>query len=138
MGSQATGVIAIGQQATGVIAIGQLARGVVVVGQLAAGVIAFGQLAIGLGWAGGMVGAGAVRGPGLLIDGFYGELKFGDLRRGRLGRTTWRPRVERTRPWRSVAMIVITLIVMRVAVGPLIHELVRAGGILREPPAPLR
>ncbi len=138
IGQQATGVIAIGQLATGVIAVGQLARGVIVIGQLAVGVVSFGQLAVGLGWVGGMLGAGAVRGPGLLVGGFYGRLGLGDLRRGRLNRVAWRERHEMTRPWRLLAMIVIAAVVVHVAVRPVVHELTRVGGILRDPPAALR
>jgi hypothetical protein len=132
-----TGVIAIGQGATGVIAIGQLARGVVAFGQLAIGVVAFGQVALGLGWAGGMLSLGGVEGPNLLGTGTFGRLGFRSLVTLR-----W-ARFERYRPtgrhWRVLGVVVwlaVGAVVWFGVLAPLIDDLTRQGGILRDPPGP--
>ena len=137
IGQQATGVIAIGQLSTGVVAIGQLSRGVIVIGQLSVGVICIGQLAVGLGWVAGMLGIGALDGGALASLGLYGHLPFGALRRGRLGELRWQPGAIRSW-WRAVVFAAIAALVVWVALAPVVHELVRVGGILREPPPPLR
>lgn len=137
VGQQATGVIAIGQLSTGVIAIGQLSRGVVVVGQLAVGIVSIGQLAVGLAWVAGMVGIGGLDGGALVSLGLYGELPFGALRRGRLGELRWRPGAVRS-AWRALVLIGIGVLVVWIAMVPLVQEFTRVGGILRDPPPPLR
>ena len=133
IGQLATGVIAIGQLATGVVAIGQLSRGVFAVGQLSVGVVSLGQLSAGLAWAGGMVGIGGTAGPGLVL--------------GLLGRLRLRPRVqfERARPHRTLSIVLrafvgvgLVALVWFVALGPLLHELTRVGGVFRSPPRVLR
>jgi hypothetical protein len=137
VGQFATGVIAIGQGAQGVIAIGQLSRGVIAVGQLALGVVAFGQLAVGF-WSGGMVSLGVVRGPALFGAGTFARLGARDLVHLRWHRGRWLPRRG---TWRAVAGIVtavVVVIVGRFAVEPVIHELTRVGGILRDPPRRLQ
>lgn len=133
IGQQATGVIAVGQLATGVIAVGQLARGVIVVGQVAIGAAVFGQLVAGLAWAGGMLGIGALRGPGLAVGGLYGSLPWSELRRGRVGTVAWSPNASRCW-WRALVLAALILIVARLAVLPLLHELTRTGGVFGSPP----
>lgn len=132
IGQLATGVIAIGQLATGVIAVGQLSRGVFAVGQLSLGVVTVGQLSAGVAWAGG-IGVGGTAGPGLVF--------------GLLGRLRIRPRVQfEPRGNRAPKSIVLRAIVGAgllalvwfVALGPLLHELTRVGGVFRSPPRVLR
>ena len=133
IGQLATGVIAIGQLATGVIAIGQLSRGVFAVGQLSLGVVTFGQLSAGLAWAGGMLGVGGTAGPGVVF--------------GLLGRLRVRPRLrfERARDLstlsiglRAFVAVGVLALVWFVALGPLLHELTKVGGVFRSPPRVLR
>lgn len=138
VGQQATGVIAIGQLATGVVAVGQLARGVVVVGQLAVGVAALGQLAAGPGWAAGMVGVGGTGGP-ILVLPLFGT--FSPRRFLKRSPDAYQPPPKRGR--RAVAVRVAVLAALGalwwwVAGAPLLDELTRVGGILREPPPPPR
>ena len=133
IGQLATGVIAIGQLATGVVAIGQLSRGVFAVGQLSLGVVAFGQLSAGLAWAGGMLGVGGTAGPGVVF-GLLGRLRV---------RPQWR--FEPTDSRRTTSVVFRTFVgaallalVWFVALGPLLHELTRVGGVFRSPPRVLR
>ena len=132
IGQVATGVIAIGQLATGVIAIGQLSRGVIAFGQLSVGVVTAGQLSAGVAWAGG-IGMGGTAGPGLVF--------------GLLGRLRLRPHVQfqRARAGSTPAMIgrlllglALAALVGFVAIGPLLHDLTRVGGVFRAPPHVLR
>jgi hypothetical protein len=132
IGQVATGVVAIGQLATGVIAIGQLSRGVVAFGQLSVGVVTGGQLSAGLAWSGGL-GVGGTAGPGLVL--------------GLAGRLRVRPYIEFRRAavrgkisiaWRVLAGLALAALVWFVAVGPLLHELTRVGGVFRSPPPVLR
>jgi hypothetical protein len=131
-----TGVIAIGQGATGVIAIGQLARGIVAFGQLAIGLVAFGQVAAGAVWGGGMLAIGAVEGPSLLGTGLFGRLGFRALTRFRFGQfEPYRPTPRR----RALAVVIglgVAALVWFVALAPLLHDLTREGGILRDPQGP--
>jgi hypothetical protein len=134
IGQIPTGVIAIGQGATGVIAIGQLARGMIAIGQLALGVIAFGQLSIGVLWSGGMLSVGALEGPTLLGAGLFGRWRLRDLRRLRFRSIERR---EGPRSWvRLAAFVAIGALVWFVALQPLLHDLLREGGILRDEPGP--
>ena len=132
IGQLATGVVAIGQLATGVIAIGQLSRGVFAIGQLSLGVVTAGQLSGGLAWASG-IGIGGTAGPGLVL--------------GLLGRLRVRPRLrfEPAPKRRGVALALRALVgvglvalVWFVALGPLLDELTRVGGVFRSPPPVLR
>lgn len=134
VGQGARGVIAIGQGASGVIAIGQLSRGVIAVGQLALGVFAFGQLAVGLVWAGGMVSVGGLRGPALLGVGLFGKWPWRELRRLRFAAIELRP--GRPAWWRIAAMIAVAALVWFVGVQPVIHDIVKDGGILHPEPEP--
>lgn len=134
VGQGARGVIAIGQGASGVIAIGQLSRGVFAVGQLALGVFAFGQLAVGLVWAGGMVSVGGLRGPSLVGVGLFGTWPWRDLRRLRFRAIALRP--GRPAWWRLVAMLAVAALVWFVGVQPVIHDIVKDGGILHPEQAP--
>jgi hypothetical protein len=132
IGQLATGFIAIGQVATGVIAVGQLSRGVVAIGQLSLGVVTVGQLSAGAAWAGG-IGVGGTAGPGLVF--------------GLLGRLRVRPHVQFERaPVRHPKGVVVRslvgagllALVWFVALGPLLHDLTRVGGVFRSPPRVLR
>jgi hypothetical protein len=67
IGQMATGFFALGQMATGFIAIGQLARGFIAIGMVTYGVVSIGMLGVGVGAMVGMVGAGGVRGGGLVL-----------------------------------------------------------------------
>jgi hypothetical protein len=136
IGQVPTGFIAIGQVATGVIAIGQLARGVIAVGQLALGLLAFGQLAVGVGWAGGMLSAGAVRGPSLLGYGAFGDLGLRDLLHGRLRR--FEPRPRRRHLMGATLVGLTAALVWFAALGPLIDELRHHDEIEVEQPRVLR
>lgn len=134
IGQGARGFIAIGQGASGVIAIGQLSRGVVAFGQLSLGVFAFGQLAVGLVWAGGMVSIAALRGPSLLGLGLFGSWAWRDLRRLRFraierrdGRIGW---------WRYALFAAVAALVWFAGLQPVIHDLVKDGGILDPEPEP--
>lgn len=135
IGANATGIVAIGQLATGVVAIGQLARGVVVVGQLALGVVSIGQLALGVGWAAGMVGAGATSGPGLIF-GLFGRLYLLRL----FGRQTGAPWERRTSAaaGRVVGVVVLATLWWLAAGQWLLDALTRTGGILVDAPRVLR
>jgi hypothetical protein len=134
VGQGAQGVIAIGQGASGIIAIGQLSRGVIGVGQLALGVFAFGQLAVGLVWAGGMVSIGGLRGPSLLGIGLFGALPWRELRRMRFGAIERRQ--GRPAWWRAAAMLAVAGLVWFVGLQPVLHDLVKDGGILHPEPTP--
>jgi hypothetical protein len=132
IGQLATGVIAIGQVATGVIAIGQLSRGVLAFGQLSLGIVTAGQLSAGVAWSGG-IGVGGTAGPGLVF--------------GLAGRLRVRPRLQfessraRSAPWivfRAVVGLALVVLVWFVAIGPLLHDLTRVGGVFRAPPHVLR
>jgi hypothetical protein len=132
IGQLATGVVAIGQVATGVIAIGQLSRGVVAFGQLSVGIVTGGQLSAGLAWAGGL-GVGGSAGPGLIL-GLAGRLRvhpYVEFRRARV-------RGKVSIVMRVVAGLALAALVWFVAVGPLLHELTRVGGVFRSPPPVLR
>ena len=133
IGQLATGVIAIGQLATGVIAIGQLSRGVFAVGQASLGVVSVGQLSAGLVWAGGMVGVGGTAGPGLVF-GLLGRLRVRPPRRFEPARNRSRASVV----LRSVVGVGVVALVWFVALGPLLDELTRLGGVFRSPPRVLR
>lgn len=137
IGQVPTGVIAIGQGATGVIAIGQLARGVIVFGQLTVGLIAFGQVSVGAVWSGGMLSIGGVGGPSLLGTGLFGRLGLRSLVRLRLGRFEAHRPAPRRRAIAVAVWVVVAALVWFVALGPLLHDLTRVGGILRQaPPGP--
>ena len=132
IGQVATGVIAIGQMATGVIAIGQLSRGVVAFGQLSLGIVTGGQLSAGVAWSAG-IGVGATAGPGLVL-GLWGRLRV-------------RPRIQFERAHvrgsagvvaRALVGLALVALVWFVALGPLLHELTRVGGVFRAPPHVLR
>lgn len=132
IGQLATGVIAIGQVATGVIAIGQLSRGVIAFGQLSVGVVTGGQLSAGLAWAAGL-GVGGTAGPGLVL-GLAGRLRvhpYVEFRRASARGAL--PTVMRV-----LAGLALAALVWFVAVGPLLHELTRVGGVFRSPPPVLR
>jgi hypothetical protein len=141
-GAEATGVIAIGQVATGVIAIGQLATGVVAIGQLSRGVLAFGQLSLGMvtagqlsagvAWSGG-IGVGGTAGPGLVF-GLAGRLRV----RPRLQFERARMRGGPAIVLRAAIGLALAALVWFVAIGPLLHDLTRVGGVFRAPPHVLR
>ena len=138
IGQLPTGVIAIGQGATGVVAVGQLARGVIVLGQLAIGIVALGQLAVGGAWAGGMVAVAPVGGPYMLGTGLFGGLPFSALRHGRWSQFVPR-RVSRVSLGvRLVVLVLIALGMWFVAIAPLLDDLIRVGGVFRDPPRELR
>jgi hypothetical protein len=138
VGLAPTGVIAIGEFATGVLAVGQLARGVIVIGQLAVGLVVFGQLAVGAGWAGGQLAIGAFEGPRMVGLGALGKLGLGDLISLRWTRAT-RYRLVGHRRWVGPLVVLAALaLAWFVAFAPLLHDLTRVGGILRESPPPLR
>jgi hypothetical protein len=134
IGQRATGVIAIGQLSTGVIAIGQLSRGVVAIGQLSVGVVAFGQLGLGMVWAGGLVAIAPLDGPRLVGMRLLGRWPFRALRRGRLSGIEWRPSSECRKPWRVVLALACVVLTILIAISPLVRELTRVGGIVRESP----
>lgn len=138
IGQLPTGVIAIGQGATGVIAVGQLARGVIVIGQLAIGFAALGQLAVGAVWAGGMVAVAPVGGPYMLGTGLLGRLPFGALRRGRWSQFVARHSSPVGLGIRLFVLVGIVIGVWLVAIAPLLHDLIRVGGVFRDPPHQLR
>jgi hypothetical protein len=138
IGQLPTGVIAIGQGATGVVAVGQLARGVIVLGQLAIGFVALGQLAVGGVWAGGMVAVAPVGGPYMLGTGLFGRLPFGALRRGRWSQFVARHPSPVGLAVRVLVCVPIVLGVWFIAIGPLLDELTRVGGVFRDPPRQLR
>ncbi len=132
IGQVATGVIAIGQLATGVVAIGQLARGVVTVGQLTVGVVSFGQVAVGLAWAAGLLGLAPVAPGWPTSPALLGRLRLGDVVRGR-----WRAIERRPVRWWAVAVsLAAAALVVGVSLVPLVHDLVRVGGVFRDRPAP--
>jgi hypothetical protein len=116
-----------------VIAIGQLSRGVFAVGQLAVGVVTIGQLSAGLAWAGGMVGVGGTSGPGLVL-GLLGRLRL----RPRLRFEAARNRSALSVVLRSLVGVGVLALVWFVALGPLLHELTKVGGVFRSPPHVLR
>lgn len=134
VGQGARGVIAIGQAASGVIAVGQLSRGFIAVGQLAVGVFAFGQLAVGLVWAGGMLSISGLSGPSLFGVGLFGTWRWRDLRRLRIRSVERRP--GRASWWRIAVMLALTTLVWFVGLEPVIHDLVKTGGILNPEPEP--
>ncbi|MCB0993932.1 MAG: hypothetical protein KDB21_02490 [Acidimicrobiales bacterium] len=127
-GQQATGVVAIGQLATGVIAVGQLARGIVVIGQLACGVVAFGQLGVGGVWAGGMLAIAPTSSTSLLGVGVLGEWTPWRGRRPR-----WALGMRRSLVLRVLVVVLVVALVTWVAVIPVADELVRPGGVFRDP-----
>jgi hypothetical protein len=137
IGQLPTGVIAIGQGATGVVAVGQLARGVIVIGQLAIGVVALGQLAVGAVWAGGMVAVAPVGGPYMLGTGLLGRLPFGALRRGRWSQFVARQSSPVGLVVRLLVLAAIAIGVWLIAIGPLLDDLTRVGGVFRDPPRQL-
>ena len=138
IGQLPTGVIAIGQGATGVVAIGQLARGVIVIGQLAIGIVALGQLAVGAAWAGGMVAVAPVGGPYMLGTGLFGALPFKALRRGRWSQFVGRQMSSVGLGVRVVVFLGIAIGVWFIAIEPLLDDLIRVGGVFRDPPRELR
>jgi hypothetical protein len=136
IGQVPTGLVAIGQGATGVVAIGQLARGVIALGQLAVGVVAFGQVSLGAAWSGGMLSVGGVEGPTLLGTGLFGRLPLTSLLRLRIDDVELRAHPGRAR-WIAICLwLAIAGLVWITALGPLLHDLTRVGGILRDPPPP--
>ena len=138
IGQLPTGVIAIGQGATGVVAVGQLARGVIVIGQLAIGIVAFGQLAAAALWAGGMLAVAPIGGPYMLGTGLFGALPLRSLWHGRWSQFVAREMSPRGLGIRLFVLVVIVVGLWFVAIAPLLDDLTRVGGVLRDAPRELR
>ncbi len=82
-----------------------------------------------------MLSVGGVSGPALLGTGLFGNLELRRLLRLQVHRGTYHLRDGRAR-WITVAAFVVAALVWFVALQPLLHDLVREGGILREEPKP--
>ncbi|MGH8927434.1 MAG: hypothetical protein ACRDWH_03720 [Acidimicrobiia bacterium] len=130
VGQIATGVVAIGQVATGVIAVGQLARGVITLGQISIGLVAVGQVGIGAGYGAGMLGTGIFAG-GLVPVSLLGYIRFADFRRFH-----FRPEWVRSsiRPWRTVLIVAVMILVVLIAIMPTWRALFDVDGIFYVPP----
>lgn len=137
VGQVATGVIAIGQVATGVVALGQVARGVVAVGQLAVGVVSFGQVGVGMLWSAGLLGLAPVTPGWSTSPALAAKLGLRDLVRGRWRRVEWRRRTGGRAVLAALGVVAAAAVVVGVALLPLLDDLTRVGGILREAPRPL-
>lgn len=131
IGQLATGVIAIGQLSIGVVSIGQLSRGVISIGQLSCGLFSFGQLSLGGLWSGGMVAVGPTVGAAALPIGAVGRWIPWRRRPGAL-------RIVTRSPWRWAVAALCLAAVVAVSLLPLARELVREGGVFRDPPRVLR